>query len=335
MLKKIISLLAALAIVPSALLPASAETEYRQVERKNPNSLLILGDSIATGYGLDGYTAGNNSSAANYGSMLKEEYGLTNDTYRNYAVDGQTSTQLLEKLSQGVYDDYLVCETVVISIGGNDLLDVILDPENGVFGENENSDLKDLFSGKVSAEEFFASLKTESLKDSIGKKAEENINTFKENLTKIIAKIKEVNPDCQIVLQTLYDPMHTGIDYIDDIYAENINKMNQVINSAENAVKADVYSAFEASGGELIQRDFTHPNAEGHKLIYSAVSKCIDEQCVFYNTVEVEKTTVQVQKPKKHLKKYVAAICVFSGAAVVCVIAGVAVRISRKRSKEK
>lgn len=334
MLKRILPCFFAATAAANFCLTAFAETEYSQVDRKEPNSLLILGDSIATGYGLDGYAEGDNMSAANYGSMLKDEYGLTNETYRNYAIDGQTSSELAEKISKGIYDDYLHCEVVVVSIGGNDLLNVIFDEENGIFSDIGDIDLSDVFSGKQTLDQFFASVDVSSIKDKITEKAQENIDAFGENLSKIISGIKQADPQCQVVIQTLYDPMNTGIDPIDKLYADNIDKLNDVINSTEGAVVADVYAAFEREGGDLIQKDFTHPNAEGHKLIYQTVSKCIDEKCQFYNTVEIEKTTVEVQKPKSHLKKYIAAVCIFAAAAVITAVIGIIIRLSAKRRQE-
>lgn len=332
MIKKLAAIICTAAVALSSAFTASAETETKQVERDNPNSILILGDSIASGYGLDGYTPGDNKSCKNYGSLLAEKYGLTNETYRNYAIDGQTSEELLEKIDSGLYDDYLGCEVVIISIGGNDLLGILLDKENGIA---TSLDLSKLSTGETTFFELLTSDEAKNALSVISALADERITAFSENLKKIIAALKGKNPDSQIVIQNLYNPMDTGIELIDSLYAEKIGKLNEVINSSENCAVADVYGKFSASDEKLIQSDFTHPNAEGHALIYSAVSECIDEKCVFYNTVEIERTTVEVHKPKSNLKKYVAALCVFGAIAVLSLAVGIVLRIVKKRKQNK
>ena len=77
-------------------------------------SLVVLGDSITTGYGLDGYTAGDNSSAAgSFANQLSAGYA----EYGNFAVDGRTSGELLTALEDEDVSAALAgAETVVISI---------------------------------------------------------------------------------------------------------------------------------------------------------------------------------------------------------------------------
>lgn len=332
MIKKLAAIICTAAAMLSWALTAFAETETKQVERDNPNSILILGDSIASGYGLDGYTPGDNKSCNNYGSLLAEKYGLTNETYRNYAIDGQTSEELLEKINSGLYDDYLGCEVIIISIGGNDLLGILLDNENGI---SASLDLSKLSTGETTLFELLNSEDVKNAINVISVLADERITAFSENLPKIIASLKGKSPDSQIVVQNLYNPMNTGIELIDSLYKEKIGKLNDVINSSENCAVADVYGKFSASEEKLIQNDFTHPNAEGHALIYSAVSECIDEKCVFYTTIEIERTTVEVQKPKSNLKKYVIALCVFGAIAILSLVIGIVLRIVKKRKQNK
>lgn len=107
-------LTAAAAISVSALGAAAAEGE----------NLVVLGDSIATGYGLEGYVSGDNASAAgSFANRLSAYY----TGYENLAVDGRTSAQLLAALSEEETASALEnADDIVISIGGNDLLQPLI-----------------------------------------------------------------------------------------------------------------------------------------------------------------------------------------------------------------
>ncbi len=110
-MKKVFCLITALAA--SLMLCVSAfAAEY--------GSLVVLGDSIATGYGLSGYTAGDNGSAKDsFGNRL----GAQSAAYANFAVDGRTSADLLAAMENADITEKLkTADNVVISIGGNDYL---------------------------------------------------------------------------------------------------------------------------------------------------------------------------------------------------------------------
>ena len=82
-MKKLISLFSAISIGASALCIPTANA----VESKG--SLVILGDSISSGYGLE-------EDEYNYGEILGEY--LDYDT-QNFAVSGLTTAGLIEKLT--------------------------------------------------------------------------------------------------------------------------------------------------------------------------------------------------------------------------------------------
>ena len=105
-MKKFASILTAAAVAASAMtFTASAEG----------GSLVVLGDSITSGYGLDGYTAGDNTSAADsFANRLAAGY----QDYSNFAVDGRTSAELLTALDDADVSAALAgADTIVISIG--------------------------------------------------------------------------------------------------------------------------------------------------------------------------------------------------------------------------
>ncbi|MFR0871749.1 MAG: SGNH/GDSL hydrolase family protein [Oscillospiraceae bacterium] len=109
-MKRILSIIMAAAVAAACTVTAGAEG----------SELVVLGDSITSGYGLDGYVSGDNYSAAgSFANMLGADFG----GYENFAVDGRTSGELLTALEDADIAAALAgADTVVISIGGNDFL---------------------------------------------------------------------------------------------------------------------------------------------------------------------------------------------------------------------
>lgn len=84
-MKRTLSIIMAAAVAAACTVTAGAEG----------SELVVLGDSITSGYGLDGYVSGDNYSAAgSFANMLGTDFG----GYENFAVDGRTSGELLTAL---------------------------------------------------------------------------------------------------------------------------------------------------------------------------------------------------------------------------------------------
>lgn len=96
---------------------ASAEKKYE--------SMLVVGDSISTGYGLENYTPGGSPyECRSYCNILAESLELKGgESYINRAVNGYTSSDLLA-LIPSLKEQVAKSDLVVISIGGNDLLHI-------------------------------------------------------------------------------------------------------------------------------------------------------------------------------------------------------------------
>ena len=165
-----------------------------------PPQMLFLGDSIASGYGLDGYDTGRencrsyaNILAGEYSGELSQSCGFS---MTNLAEDGQTSSELLEKMNNGKYDDDIKnADCIVISIGGNDLLGVMLDTivSSGIGGDSSSDisfDLKSLISG---------------IKD-MSERLDKNLDSFDENISGAAGYIRKIS-SAEIIVQTLYNPL--------------------------------------------------------------------------------------------------------------------------------
>ncbi len=244
-------------------------------------ALTVLGDSIASGYGLSEYTAGNNYSAPlSFGNMLGAQFG----SYRNFAVDGRTSRQLLDALenpggtlANAVFD----ADVIVISIGGNDFLQPMI-------SELKKAALTDyrlmeaILGGKFKPE-MLGEYSQRILNSALEAAKRTDIDGTAENIRQCVEKILSVNPDCRIILMTVYDPFSGNVllKAASDVARERLPLLNDRIKSlaSENVSVIDVYAAFENNADEYtnISRFDIHPNADGHNKIYELLKAELGE----------------------------------------------------------
>ncbi|MBQ8961339.1 MAG: hypothetical protein IJ071_09040 [Ruminococcus sp.] len=238
-MKKFISaaLAASLTAASAAVLPAKAE-------EGSDMSIVVLGDSIASGYGLE-------SGEYCYGEILSDYY---DSAYYNAAVPGATSEDLakqLEEPSEELSGVVAGADIVVISIGGNDLINYgsrfLLEfaasnnfmtagytaddiPTRPTFGDLENlldrsaaaeyiNDAKNTLTMAKTTARLTANLRmTQSTKyDCI-------IETqVIPNIDRAVTAIRGLNsdPDLKIVVQTIYDPLQFENGFLDEHMTAN------------------------------------------------------------------------------------------------------------------
>ena len=233
-------------------------------------SLVILGDSIASGYGLSEYTAGNNYSAPlSFGNMLGAEFG----SYRNFAVDGRTSAQLLyslqnpsDELSEALRD----ADKIVISIGGNDFLKPMLSAVKSAALGNYDM-FEAIISGNFKAE-MIGDITNNVLAAALEAAKKVDIEKTAENIELSAREIRKMNPNAEIIVLTVYNPFAGNVllSAASDIAFEKLHKLNGLISDIDGITTADVYSAFDGKAGEFtnINRLDIHPNADGHNAIF-------------------------------------------------------------------
>lgn len=201
---------------------------------------LVLGDSIAYADGIV------NAEQACYGRVVAD----TNDyDYKNLAVNGYTSSDLLnyldnEEVAQAVEN----ADIIQISIGGNDFLHsnlavLIL---SGIFGNMTVFD--------------------------------EVQSSFNNNFTQIIQKIKELNPDATILVQTLYNPLKLLMSIV---YQYGVERINGTIKAylEENPdafTIVDVENRYKGQWG-YIAFDMIHPNSKGNLEIAKLTLEVLKE----------------------------------------------------------
>ncbi len=270
-MKKVFCLLMAIAAAMSLSIPAFA-AEY--------GSLVVLGDSIASGYGLPNYTAGNNYSAKDsFGNKL----GAKSASYANFAVDGRTTEQLLTAIdSTDISDKIKNADNVVVSIGGNDYL-VPLDTTL-MDAVSKDEELAKLFTAEnANPSEADVKRLTDKLQTVIADAMNKvDIDKTYDNLNGIFGKIRKLNPDCKIVTFTVYNPFegNANMAFFDKTSQEMLNKLNTRIYAAAgiNSVEViDVYSLFKGKPRQYTNIAImdVHPSKDGHALMYSKLASAL------------------------------------------------------------
>ena len=254
-----------------------------------PPQLLFLGDSIPAGYGLEGYTDDDLYNCASYpnilGSRYKEELADScGHTMINRSESGARSEDLIALLDSGELDEDLKnSDAIIVSIGGNDLLGILLNllseagysPEEAKF----NFDEMNLMSA---ASSLF----------SMGSELDEALDNFEKNIVTIAEKIN-TKTDGQLYIQTLYDPLESyeDISVVENFVTERMDRFNTIVaqNAGSKYKVIDIYAQFKGRNEKLTNiKDLDiHPNAEGHQVIAEAVDLALRSTGFSYTTTEV------------------------------------------------
>ena len=277
---------------------ASNETEILTVSTltQTKKSITVYGDSIP------GVNASLTDEQNVYGTILGEYYDCTSSVY---SLSGYTSKQLLENLSSGsiagLTDDLKNSDVVVISSGANDYLEVV----KGLAKEinPELYDEKDPYGSILKA---VSSASAIDLITKLNAAAPAATPTALENTAKLCAEIKKLNPNCEIIVQTIYNPIlftETGLNALlstkdssfslgytmfRNIFNNTLREFNEGLSEIEGVKVADINEAFTLDGASQSygyadvytqilseqNRDF-HPNALGQIAIAAEIMKII------------------------------------------------------------
>ena len=225
---------------PDAADEAGESAEPEKPVKTGPLTYLVIGDSIARGAGIV------NSEEACYGRIVADTNGYN---YINRGIDGYTTEKLDKELDlPEVIADVAKADIIDISIGGNDYL----------------------YSNII--ELIFALL--------LGSTAPANkiIDNAYKNFKSIISKIKTINPDAVIIVQTLYNPNHPLISSVLEKFVSMLNEMfTRYLEENPGAYYiADVHEALKGQIG-FIALDTIHPNARGNVIIAKVLLKLLKE----------------------------------------------------------
>lgn len=254
----------------------------------NFTTYVALGDSIAYGYGL---ADRDNDS---YASKVRQKYNISQSNFQNLAVSGMTCAEYYEKIQEEEYTNAIEnADLLTVSIGSNELLGLVTKAVSDVTGvpidspnfvqEAQNVFLSASMLEKIKMlTEIYNTFTSEEMKLQI----EASINTYKDNWSKSIQYIKEINPDITIVATEFYNPYYEislGSYDLGGFVDENIQKMNEILHENSNSESeykiAKIYDAFNTTNPRLTNVNISmsdlnvdpHPNVLGHEVICTKI----------------------------------------------------------------
>ena len=271
------------AIAAAAMLTIAAMTmpmpTVSAADDVDPYSVVVLGDSISTGYGLE-------DSSKAYVSILEQHM---NQKVTNLAKDGTTSSELLQLLQGDSTMQSAVAgaDVIVVTIGANDILQPVLN--NDVVKVDDYDNVYDLANAIKDNQIAFQKYLRANMPTAVA-----NANA---NIDSIILQLKSTNDHAKLVFQTVYDPL--SVDQDDTGLSSNAlsmlstfsnGQMYQYLNGSANGgtyipvglnqnlqthaqngeiYLADVYNIFlhHAWTNVNIANADVHPTATGHAAI--------------------------------------------------------------------
>ena len=301
LIKRIIIMFAMLIVSISVILPCLAYAEQTEAGSVDvPPKIVFVGDSIAAGYGLEGYKKNDPYNCDSYANILAEQYkkeldGICPFEMVNEAVSGDRSSQLLDHIKNGELNKALNgANVVVISIGGNDILKQFRSFMSSKLKLSSNSKLTDVVDQVSDLENVLDEMSV--LSDNIDKALEK----YEDIINEIVSEIKN-RSDAIIIFQTLYDPFADvpAAFLFQGLSKDKIEKLDHIIkdnafdeNGNEKYLVCDLYKPFYKKGLSLTNMGSLdiHPNAKGHKLISEELDKVIRSRKYSYTESVYEDT---------------------------------------------
>lgn len=263
-LHKLAVCLTAAAVAMTALPAGIVTAEETAAQQSLAKSIVILGDSISSGYALKEGEFG-------YYDYLADTLG---GTVTNLAVPGHETADLINVLAQedaqkAIRGADLIC----LSIGGNDLLHPLMD----YFADQqlEGESVMDTISRLAKT------ANVEKMLNDITTLLKAPINQAKENFIVIDETLHKLNSTAPVAFQTVYNPAELknanigGADYSSQLTQMNnyiygqLGRLNKGIKALTYSTTVDVLTAFRDTGWiyvRTMEKD-VHPTALGHGLI--------------------------------------------------------------------
>jgi|GEM_PF-6579379 len=281
-INKIISAAAAIAVSLS-MLPVF--TIFAADKAKK--DLLVLGDSISTGYGVTGYVANS------YGDYVADFYGYN---LTNLAKNGFTATELLDSVKNNaeVRASVSNADVIMVSIGGNDLMHAA----DNALGGNIFQVAKELQNKTL------AQVASDVTK--ISKALDAEVTVGKDVFPKLNAELNKLNSNATVIFQTVYNPLvisqaefdaltkdnpnyKSGYNVFRGVFNDNIKNYNSTIRALSGVKILDTFKAFTTDKDDALgyagvytnilapkndDKDF-HPNRLGHMIIAMEAMKIL------------------------------------------------------------
>lgn len=276
---------------------AAATTTEPESNRKR---MVILGDSISAGYGLD------DTDSERYGVLLREK--LNEDAgamlweENNYAISGDDSSDLLYRLEVGRAVRLPSADIIIICIGANNMLGAYTDYAQELLGDRDIESLAEMEESELDALEQELIEQAENDTEAEAKleaAIDKGLEQLKSDLEGIYSYIRERNETAEIYVMNVYNPYEGLTDPLPmleqpagDFAQEKIDRCNAILADWEQAHPdlhaVDLATAFSgwnpkpiigSAGAEGAGEAYLdpHPNADGHKkiadLLYNSITK--------------------------------------------------------------
>ena len=249
--------------------PSSFASEQQEA---SPKTLLALGDSLTTGYGLDNYLPGESPYLCDsYVNIIAQALGLEGgSTYINRAVNGDRSADLAE-LIPSLEAEVRSADLIIITIGGNDLLSIVPAIASQIAGKSVTSFEQAMAVFSAATTETYAALLADP---AFCQQMEKIFSDLDANLKVIMRFIQQTAPDARVVFLKQYNPFKNVPGFVD--FGEFAGRMLDSINSGveSNALAfgfevVDTTFVIEANALGLtnIAQNDIHPNKAGHAEI--------------------------------------------------------------------
>ena len=193
----------------------STNNEEKSELKKESLHIVAIGDSLTQGVGDTSNSGGYVPIVAD---LLKETDNYKEVTTSNYGKSGDRSDQILERFyeSEDIQEDIASADIVVLTVGGNDII--------------------------------------QTLKQHLLTVTKENFlipeATYKENLTTLLSAFKKVNPEVQLYVFGIYNPYSIyfpEITEMETIAGEWNETTKEVVNETENATFLPIADLFNPS----------------------------------------------------------------------------------------
>jgi len=296
--RAIVIIFIALVAVGATFLPQLATKTTHANSAESPPVLVILGDSIGTGFGVSGYSASavqNQTALFGYGRIIRNTRGFE---VICRAVDGATTTTMIEHISthQDTRNDIIRADIINITIGGNDMRYI-----NDIMGSSN----------------FMIDVINEIRTGRDTPMADAVLEHLRGNIATILDIIYGLNPHALIVvLENYAPPFHTvniferaiiaavfgmsvardpaGLNQAGVTITSRLNKEvwaelattyrgRMVLSDAFNAMMETTDRGTTRTNKSLFQFDFIHPNSSGHRVLANTLMATIDKHTDFGN----------------------------------------------------
>ena len=229
--------------------------------------LVILGDAISYGAGLD------DRAGKCYGAVAASSLGLGEGGYINSATDSITSAELAAALANGEIQ-VADADLAVVSVGAEEILSVIRDAFSSM-SVTSYGELAELAKNSDFIRKLNAAVDYQALLNNTAK--------YAMNVENIISALRSQNPNIRIVFLSLYDPLGGISDMaaIANIYASTLGLMNRELEGTvlgKDCYLLELDEAFAGRAAELtnITSLTVTPNEAGHKLIAELLGELVE-----------------------------------------------------------